>query len=135
MHVFQVHYSAVLVAAAIQWLLGWLWYGVIFKKSWAKLLGFSGPGKPGSTTLAMIASFVASLILCFVLANIIMMAGTAAFMGGLALATTCWLGFMAPPMFAQHIFERRPVNLFAINAAYWIVAMDFAGGVLAVWKP
>lgn len=134
MHVFHVHYSAVVVAAAIQWLFGWLWYGVAFKKRWTQLLGFSEPGKPSSAALAMIASFVASLVLCFVLANLIMMAGTGAFMGGLALAVICWLGFMAPPMFAQHIYERRPANLFAINAAYWMVAMAFAGGVLAAWK-
>jgi hypothetical protein len=134
MHILHVHYTAVLVAAAIQWLFGWLWYGVAFRKSWTKLLGFSEAGRPGTATLAVIASFVASLILCFVLANIVMLAGTTLFMGGLGLAVTCWLGFMAPPMFAQHIYERRPANLFAINAGYWIVAMAFAGGVLAVWK-
>jgi len=32
----------VLVSAVVQWLLGWLWYGVIFRKSWRALVGFAG---------------------------------------------------------------------------------------------
>ncbi len=34
MHFLQVNFAAVLTAAVIQWVLGWLWYGVLFKKAW-----------------------------------------------------------------------------------------------------
>ena len=39
MHFLQVNFAAVLTAAVIQWVLGWLWYGVLFKKSWLELVG------------------------------------------------------------------------------------------------
>jgi hypothetical protein len=58
-------------------------------------------------------------------------AGAATFSGGFRLAVICWVGFMAPPLFSQHIFENRRVNLFAINAAYWLLAMALGGGILA----
>jgi hypothetical protein len=45
----------------------------------------------------------------------------------------CWLGFMAPPLFAQHIFEGRRANLFAINAGYWLLAMAIGGAILAAF--
>lgn len=130
----QVNHLALIVAAAIQWVLGALWYGVVFKKSWMKLTGVTSGGSRGRAVFAMVCSFIASLVLVFVLAQIFMMAGTVGFMNGMALAIVCWLGFMAPPLFAQHIYENRPANLFAINAGYWVVAMALAGGVLAAWK-
>lgn len=134
MHMMHTNYLAVLGAAVIQWLLGALWYGVAFRKRWLALSGVAEGGKRGFVAFAMISSFVASFILSFVLVNVITWAGSPTFISGVALAIVCWLGFMAPPLFAQHIYERRPVNLFAINAGYWVVAMAFAGGVLAVWR-
>jgi len=134
MHMSHVNYYALIASAAIQWVIGAIWYGVMFKKSWKKLVGGIGEISGGRAAFAMVCSFVASIVLCYVLANIIMLAGTDAFLGGLALAIVCWLGFMAPPLFAQHIYERRPVNLFAINAGYWVVAMAVSGGVLAIWR-
>lgn len=130
----HIHVLPVLVAAVIQWLIGWIWYGLVFKKSWTKLVGNTGETKAGYAAFAMISSFIASIILCWALVNILSGFKTATFMGGLSLAIICWLGFMAPPLFAQHIYEKRPVNLFAINAAYWVVAMAVSGGVLAVWR-
>jgi hypothetical protein len=40
---------------------------------------------------------------------------------------------MAPPLFVQHVFEHRPANLLAINAAYWLVAMALGGAILAAF--
>lgn len=132
-HAVAINLFALLTSAAIQWVIGALWYGVIFKKSWKAMVG--GEATTGGRAIfAMVCSFVASVILCFVLVHIFMMAGTPTFRGGAALAIICWLGFMAPPMFAQHIYERRPANLFAINAGYWMIAMAVSGGVLAVWR-
>ena len=107
-----------------------LWYGVFFKKSWAAKVGGAG----GNATFTIVSSFIASFVLCFVLARVIIWAGTQQFMGGVALAIICWLGFMAPPILVQHIQEKRPANLFAMNAVYWMLAMSVSGGVLAVWR-
>jgi hypothetical protein len=38
---------------------------------------------------------------------------------------------VAPVMITQSISEKRPVKLFAINAAYWLLAMMIGGGILA----
>lgn len=129
-HMFQVNYLALVTAAVIQVVIGLLWYGVFFKKSWTAKIG----GKGGNAIFRIVISFVASMILCFVLVHVILWAGTPTFRGGAALAIICWLGFMAPPLMVQHIQESRPVNLFAINAAYWMIAMAVSGGVLAVWR-
>jgi hypothetical protein len=63
-----------------------------------------------------------------------MWAGAKVFTGGAKLGIICWSGFVAPPLFTQHIFERRPANLFAINAAYWLLAMAIGAGILAAFR-
>lgn len=123
----------VVVAAIAQWVLGYLWYGVVFKKSWKNLVGFAEGEKPKNAALAMISSFIACLLLSYVLAHIVGWTLAATFGTGAKIGIICWLGFMAPPLFTQHIYENRRVNLFAINAAYWLLAMALGGGILAAY--
>ncbi|MGD0345973.1 MAG: DUF1761 domain-containing protein [Terracidiphilus sp.] len=129
----HISYVWIVVAAIVQWLLGALWYGAIFKKSWRKLVGFAEGEKPKNAVFALAAALVANLLLSFVLAHVIEMAGTRLFTDGFKMGVICWLGFMAPPLFAQHIFEGRRANLFAINAGYWLLAMAIGGAILAAF--
>ncbi len=129
----HVNYIAILVSAILQWLLGMLWYGLIFRKSWAKLVGLAEGEKPKYRALGMIASFVACLLLSYALVHITWL-GSPLFTTGVGLGVVCWLGFIAPPLFTQHIFESRRANLFAINGAYWLLAMALGGGILAAFR-
>jgi len=125
--------TVVAVSAVLQWALGALWYGVVFKKSWMKLTGFAEGEKPKNRIFGMVVSLVACAVLSFVLASVETWAGMTEFTGGSGIAIICWLGFMAPPLFTQHVFEGRRVNLFAINAAYWLLAMALGGGFIATF--
>jgi hypothetical protein len=98
-----------------------------------KLVGFSEGEKPKNRAFGMVASFVACFVLSFVLAHLIGWAGSNNFTGGSKLGIICWLGFMAPPLFSQHIFENRRANLFAINACYWLLAMALGGGIMGAF--
>ena len=131
MNYFHVSYMAVLIATVIQWILGVLWYGYVFKTRWMALVGVAAGEKPENAWFGMATAFVANLILSFVLGHIVIWSGSKTFPNGVWLGALCWLGFMAPPLFTQHIFEKRPAKLFAINASYWLLAMMIAGGVLA----
>jgi hypothetical protein len=128
----HVSYLWIVIAAVAMWLLGAIWYGLIFKKSWHKM-AFSEGEKPKNAIFAMAASLVACLLLAFALANVIEMAGTKLFTEGFKMGVVLWLGFMAPPLFAQHIWEGRRANLFAINAGYWLMAMAIGGSILAAF--
>jgi hypothetical protein len=122
--------TLVVVSAIVQCLMGALWYGVVFKKSWMKLVGFTEEQQPKNRAFGVVSSLIACFILSFVLAHIVGAVGADTFMGGASIAIICWFGFMAPPLFTQHIFENRRANLFAINACYWLLAMAVGGGIL-----
>jgi len=125
--------TVTIIAAVAQWLAGALWYGVIFKKSWRNLVGFSDGEKPKNRIFAMIAAFVACLLLSYVLAQAMSLVGPKDFINGSKFAIFCWLGFMAPLLVAQHVFENRRANLLAINACYWLLAMGLAGGLVGAF--
>ena len=133
MHFLQVNFAAVLTAAVIQWILGWLWYGVLFKKDYTALVQKEG-ATPSSAGGVMALIFIANLILCFALVKIVVLTGWTTFGRGSLVGAVCGLGFVAPPMFAQHISEKQPFKLFGINALYWLIAMYLSGGVLAIWQ-
>jgi len=123
-------WTMVVISAVLQCFLGALWYGLIFKKSWRKLIGLADGEKPKNQLFGVVASLVACFVLSFVLANIISLAGSITAMAGASIGMLCWFGFMAPPLFTQHIFENRRANLFAINAAYWLLAMALGGAII-----
>jgi MFS family permease len=130
---FHVNLLAVLTAAVVQFVLGWLWFGVLFRKPWKTLVGQKEGEKPANAVFAMIMSFVASLILSFVLVHMVIWAGRTGFCRGAFVGLVCGLGFVVPPMFAQHVYEKRPFKLFGFNAVYWLLGMVLSGGILGVW--
>jgi hypothetical protein len=134
MYFLEVNVLALLVAAVIQWVLGWLWFGVLFKKDWTSLVPKQG-GASSSPAGVMALIFITNIILSFALVKVLaILPGGMTWVRGSLVGAICGLGFVVPPMFAQHISEQRPFKLFGINALYWLIAMYLAGGVLAIWR-
>ncbi|MGA2169172.1 MAG: DUF1761 domain-containing protein [Terracidiphilus sp.] len=133
MHHLHFNHLAVLVAALIQWILGALWYSLLFAKPWMALTGHTKGERPKGAVIAMITSFIGGLILAFVLAHVVMWAGATTWCWGALIGFICWLGFIAAPLLSETMYEQRPFKLFFINAGYWLVALMISGVVLAAW--
>ena len=137
MHHLHFNHLALLVSALVQWILGAVWYSLLFAKPWIALTGHKKSERgerPKGAVLAMVSSFVVSLILSFVLAHVILWSGTTDLLFGSFIGFICWLGFIAGPLCAQHLYEQRSFKLFAINAGYWLVALLISGALLSVWQ-
>ena len=125
---------ALLVCALFLWLLGAVWYSpVLFAKPWIAIVGRKQGEKPEGVITGMIASFIGDLILAFVLAHIIGWSGAPSFAWGAFVGLLCWFGFVAGPLYPQHIYEGRPFRYFAIDGGYWLIGLVVVGGILAVW--
>jgi hypothetical protein len=133
MYLFHANLLAVLAAAVIQWLLGWLWFGMLFNKQWKALVGVPEGAKPTNVGTVMGLIFVGNLILSFALVQMIVLTGWTTFSKGTFVGVVCGLGFVFPPLMAQHLSEKKPFKLFGINVMYWLFAMLISGGMLAVW--
>lgn len=133
MYFLNANVLAVLVAAVLQWVLGWIWYGMLFKKSWKELVGQDPNAKTANAGSIMTMIFICNLIVSFAIAQVVHLTGWTTLSKGTFVGTVCGLGFVAAPLFVQHISEHRPFKLYGINALYWLFAMLIAGGTLAVW--
>jgi hypothetical protein len=126
-----VNVLAVLVAAVSAFLLGGLWYGPLFQKSWCREAGLDPDKKPGHPALVFGGAFVLSLIAAYVFAMFLgpkpglMHALGAGFSAGL-----CWV---AASFGINHLFAGRSLNLFLIDGGYHTLQFTFYGLILGLW--
>ena len=132
---FSISYPAVLVAAAVYYILGAVWYG-LFSKVWLKAMDKTEDDieqmKKGAPK-GYLFSAIASLITAYVLAHIIAIADATTIMAGMETGFWVSLGFVLTTSLSTSLFEDRPMTLYALNGGYNLVGLLFMGGILASW--
>jgi len=123
----QVSLLATLLGTVLSFVLGALWYGPLFGKTWMHAVGVTeetlqkdfNPIKTYGTTfvLAFIASYVFGM---FLGPRPGMMLGV----GAGAAAGVCWV---ATSLWTNDLFERRPFLLTLINGGYHAVKFTLIG--------
>jgi len=141
----HVNWLAVLASVISNQVLGFLWYGPILGRPWLKEMGFPADMKPApkaairQMALMIGGSFLTAYCLSYSL-NVwrpsIWKIGTDQpdFQYGLMAGFFTWIGFYVPPMLGSVAFEKKSWKLFAINAGYYLVALQLMGQILANWR-
>jgi Protein of unknown function (DUF1761) len=133
----HVNYLAILVSGVVIFLIGGLWYSVIFKKPWIALMGIPEEKMKegaGAMPVLLLMSFLCGLLSAYVLAIIINHFAPSSLARGVMIGTLCWAGFAAPTSFATAIFSMTPKRLWFINSLYNLVSFIAAGMILSVWR-
>jgi hypothetical protein len=134
----HVNYLAVLTGGVIIFILGGLWYSLLFKKPWVRLMEIpeekmkEGAGK-GMPFLLLLA-FLCGLLTSYVEAIIINHFAPYALWRGAFVGTLVWLGFAAPSSFSTAIFSMTKKPLWLINSTYNWVCFVVVGMLLSVWR-
>jgi hypothetical protein len=128
------NYIAVVVAAVVYWLLGAVWYAVLFSKPWMALEHMS-PEQAASMNpvLPYVITLVLNLVIAFVLAQICAWRNANTAARGAALGILIWIGFIGPVTYTTYMYEMRPLQLFAINQFYPLVGLALMGAILGAW--
>jgi hypothetical protein len=136
----DVNFIAVLLAAIIATVLGFLWYSpMVLGKPWMKEKGLTAEKlkkdqKEMGKYYAL--SFVMSLITAYVLAHVMGLSENffnyPALQTGLTTAFWMWLGFVMPTQLTAAIFGDKNWKLFGIDTGYQLVALIGIGVVLGV---
>lgn len=133
----RINYLAVLVSAAVYWLLGGLWYA-LFSRPFVGLMRWTpddlarveGEGVAWQLGVA----FGASLLTAYVLAHFVRYAGARNLADGLKTGFWAFVGFSLTTTLATVLFEGRPFGLYLINGGYNLVGFLLMGGLLAAWR-
>jgi hypothetical protein len=129
----KTNYPAVVVSAIAYWLLGSVWYTVLFGKQWMALENISGTQPAASMAFTFTASFLLDLVMAFVLAQLCTWRNANTPARAASLGVLMWIGFVAPTMYTNYIYEMRPNSLFLINAGYVLVGFCLMGAILGAW--
>lgn len=130
----EINYWAVIVAAAVNMVLGTLWYSpVLFANPWMKLIGKKAEDMKGAPSMYLFA-LISALVTGYVLAHFVQYTDATTFGQGMTTGFWLWLGFVATSSFTENLFSGRPHKLWAINYGYHLVALVINGGILAVWR-
>lgn len=125
----------IFAAAVASFVVGFIWYlPGVFGNAWMAMIGMSQKemedGKNTGMASSMVVGFIAQLIMAFVLYMFMEMNADTSPAGGAAVGALAWLGFVATTMLGSVLWEKRPVKLFLLNAAHWLVALIVMGFVL-----
>jgi hypothetical protein len=133
----RINYVAVIVAAVVHFVIGGLWYGLIFANIFVDIVGREQLEKMAADShwSQYLIAFISSLVLVYILAHFVQFTGSRTVAGGLQTAFWLWLGFVATTQLSGVIFEQRRLGLYLLNIGYHLVACLICGALLAVWQP
>jgi hypothetical protein len=133
----RANYLAVVVCAVMYWLLGGLWYDLLFSKQWMALEHMSEAQASSTNSVwiwPFILTFLLNLLIAFVLAQVCIWRNAKTALHGAAIGILLWLGIVGPIVYTTHMYEMRPKALFAINELYPLVGLCLMGAILGAWK-
>ncbi len=130
----KTNYAAVFVSALAYWILGALWYGLLFTKPWMALEQMSVERmKSMNPVMPYVITFVLDLLIAFVLAQLCTWRNANTAARGAALGILLWIGLVGPVAYTNYMFEMRPMQLFAINEFYSLAGLFLMGLILGAW--
>jgi surface polysaccharide O-acyltransferase-like enzyme len=128
----KTNYPAIGVCAIVYWLIGGVWYAVLFNKSWMALEHRTA--EQTNPILPYIITFLLNLLIAFVLAQICIWRNANTASRGAAIGVLLWLGIVGPITFTTYLYELRSKELFAINEFYPLVGLCVMGAILGGWR-
>jgi hypothetical protein len=130
----HVNYLAVAIATVASYVLGAIWYGVIFGKLWQKLTGITDmKPSPANIVLVLIGSFVMSYVLYHSIVFGDAYVNMKGISGGLMGGFFNWLGFIAPVTLCTKLYEKKPWGLWILDNAFWLISILMMSSILSCW--
>ncbi len=130
----KTNYLAVVVAAVAYFILGGLWYGVLFNKAWMALEQMTiEQAKSVNPAIPYVVSFLLELLIAYSLAQLCIWRNANTASRGASVGVLVWIGFVGPIALMTYMFEMRPRALYAINEFYPLAGLILMGAILGAW--
>lgn len=140
-----INFLAVLTVAVASMVLGFIWYGPLFHKAWARVIGVDGSMLPPEQAKEMqkkmipvyVLNFILSIVTAVVLSIFINFTFSFDAVSGIIVALLVWLGFVMPTVAGQAMWSGKPAKLawtmFFLSAGYQLINFIIAGAILGCW--
>ena len=130
----KTNYAAVVLAAIAYWILGGVWYAVLFSKPWMALEHITDEqAKTMNPVLPYVIIFLLNLLIAYALAQVCIWRNANTIGRGASVGVLLWIGFVGPITFTTYMYEMRPKELFAINQFYPLAGLVLMGAIIGAW--
>lgn len=134
----DINYTAVLGAAILSMVLGFIWYSpTVFGKQWLKLKGLTPEKLQEQKNKGMekiyAVTFLSSLVMAYVLAHFVDYTQAKTLEQGAQTGFWIWLGFVATVMLAGVLFGGKSFRLYLIESGYHLASLIAMSALLAIW--
>jgi hypothetical protein len=131
---FGLNLVAVLVASVVFYLIGWVWYGMVFSDAWMAAHGITeetGGGEP----IWMFGGFIVSVLQVIGLGLVLKWKGVADPQKAVIKAAILWLCFALPlTMYSYVYLSAHDSTLLMIDSGYLLVGWAVSAIVLVLIK-
>lgn len=132
-----INYSAVLLAAAAGFIFGGLWYGLFAARSTiATADGTSENGRSGPTTLLLVITFIAQVLMAVMLSGVLVHVTRSGIpftlRSGLFSAAMIWIGFVITTLAASNALHGAPFSRTLVDGGYWLGVLLIQSVVLVL---
>jgi hypothetical protein len=130
----EINWLAVLLGALAFFLVGAIWYGVLFSQAWQKAAGMSDEKiQSGNMALIFGLTFLAELVISLTLWHGIARSG-ASDRAVMMMAVGFGATIMVPAIGINYLYLRKTLAHFLIDAGHFIVGMTAMGGVFLLFR-
>lgn len=120
------------IAAAV---IGFIWYHPrVFGAAWMRFSNITPETAERAKQTMMVRVLVAlaaSTLVAYVMSYFSLVRGVRDWIDALLLGFLAWIGFVAPALLGQVLWEQKPLRLYFINSAYWLVTLVVIALLLA----
>lgn len=134
-----VNFWSVLVSAIVSMIIGSIWYGPLFGKMFMQEMGMDKWSKEKqdemkkSMGLSYVAQFVASLVMFYFVAGMVVGFGHTTVAGGALVGALVWIGFVVPIKLGDAIWGGKK-TLFWLGIGNMLVTLLAAGAIIGAWS-
>lgn len=133
---------AIFVSALVYFIIGFLFHGPLFGKTWMRLANIVPTGNEKISDMygQMFSNYIANVLTAFVLSGAIWIAFSSPIMGeitwykGAIIAFWAWLGFVASGSSMEVIWMGRSKKLWLFEITSSLVGLMAMGIILAIWQ-
>jgi len=126
-----MNWVAIIVAVVVNMVIGSLWFSpLLFQRPWVAMRVDKNPMSGVASPMLYVITAVGAFVSAITLDWIIGMAGARSLTGGAIIGLYAGLGFVAPAILSDNLFNERPFRLYLIVAGFPVVGLLVMGAIL-----
>jgi biotin transporter BioY len=134
-----MNWLAILCASVAYFVLGFVWYSLLFGKIWAaeqvRHCGGEGSAPAKREFVGMLlANFISNFVASAAIAYLLHRTGTVDLQHALKLGAGLAVGFSITTLTIVHVWEKKSTKVWMIDASYHLIGCLIAAAILVSWR-